>query len=520
MSDPSDLYPVPGLEVVGRGVYLRPRQPYELKALLFHGEAAEDSLYYSRETGKRYWLPDGYEVSDSPPMPENQALNHTFIEESWDRFGKQINESASVAASNAVFNIDANANQISSLRSDQEAYYALRNSFLPFWCVYLSDTTRLPKGAFDFAAFPLPAPFSHNDRAAYAKFFERYGSHYVKRAWVGGKATLAFIVEKSADVSKEEIQAGIKASFGLGNVSGNANLQTSREKLLNSSVCQVFGAGGDETALAKLSTLDEAVYNRWLDTIKDNPQVIHLELAGIWTLLDDPEQSAALQAAYQEETSFKPISAICGINRRIYFLRDGYYFAYDLDERKVVPDKPKPITELCGELESPGFAGFKFPDAAFTGSYLSTPAKQSLSQKMYLFKRDSVIRIDILTRKIDEGYPKRIAEEWPGLGFSRVDAILNAGPDAVYFFKGENYVRYEMSEQCYGVFEGYPQAIKDRWIGVIFDRIDAAIYWRFDKVYFFSGDRYIRYDMSNYRADAGYPKALPSNYVQDWAFFD
>jgi hypothetical protein len=466
--------------------------------------------------------PAGYEVSDSPPMPENQALNHTFIEESWDRFGKQVNESASVAASNAVFNIDANANQISSLRSDQEAYYALRNSFLPFWCVYLSDTAGLPPETFDLAAFPIPEPFSHSHRAAYAKFFERYGSHYVKRAWVGGKATLAFIVEKSSDVSKEEIQAGIKASFGLGGgaTAGSANLQSSREKLLNSSVCQVFGAGGDETALAKLSTLDEAVYNHWLDTIKDNPQVIHLELAGLWTLLDNPGQAAALQAAYKEEVAFQPISAICGISRKIYFLRDGYYFAYDLDEHKVLPEKPLPITRLCAELENPGFTAFKRPDAAFTGSYLYDSAKRSLSQKIYLFKRDSVIRVDIATRKIDEGYPKLIADEWPGLGFSRIDAILNAGPDAVYFFKGDSYVRYEMSERRYGIFEGYPQSIKDRWIGVIFDRIDAAIYWRFDKVYFFSGDQYIRYDMSNFQADAGYPKAIPSNYVQDWQFFD
>lgn len=520
MSD-SNEYPVPGLEVVGRGVYLRPRQPYELKGVLFPRDTLAPSGYYSRETGKTYWLPGGYEVSDSPPMPDNQALNHTFIEESWDRFGKQMNDSASAAVSNGVFSIDANASQLGSLRSDREAYYALRNSFLPLWCVYIPNAAKLPQDTFDFDEYPVPKAFSHDKRADFARFFERYGSHYVKRAWVGGKATLAFIVEKSNEVSKEEIQAGIKASFGLGKADAKSELKTSRDKLLSNSTCQVFGAGGEETALAKLSTLDEAVYNTWLDSIKGNPQVIHLELAGIWTLVDDPDRATALQQAYKEETAFKPVSAICNIARNIYFLRDGRYFAYSLDERKVITEKPRLISTLCEDLEKPEYAAFKWPDAAFTGHYLlSRDGKDVLSDKMYLLKRDTLIRVDINTRKVDEGYPRKLEEEWPGIGFSRIDAVLNAGPDSLYFFQGGQYVRYEMSACRYGVSEGYPQKIKDRWAGVIFDRIDAAIYWRFDKVYFFSGDQYIRYDMSNYRADAGYPKAVPGNYVEDWEFFD
>jgi len=519
MSDNNEVYPVPGYEVAGRFVYLRPRQPYELKERVFNA-GDEATVYYSRQTGKSYSLPAGYEVNDSPPLPENRALNQTMIEESWDSFGKQINESAKVAASSAVFSIDTNASQIASLKSNREAYYALRNSFLPLWCVYVPDCSRFPKTIFDLDSFPIPWPFNHKDRDAYTRFFQRYGSHYVKRVWVGGKATLAFIVEKSTEVSKDEIQAGIKASFGLGKGEASANLQTSRDKLLKNSVCHVFGAGGDETLLAKLSSLDEAQYNKWLDTIQENPQVIEIEMAGVWTLFDDPDKAAALQEAYKEEIAFKPISAICTIKRQVYFLRDGCYFAYDLDKRKPTEDRLLPVTNLCLELDKEIYTSFKWPDTAFTASYLYNRDKISLQDKIYLFKRDRVIRVDIETRTVDPGYPKLLEEEWPGLGFTRVDAILNTSPNAVYFFKGSQYVRYEMSEKRYGVFEGYPKPTKDRWIGVVFDRIDAAIYWRFDKAYFFSDDQYIRYDLSNYRVDAGYPKAMPSNYIQDWESFD
>ena len=80
-------YTLPGLEVVGRGVYLRPYQPYELKDVIFkRGNTRE---YYSKETKKTYAIPAGYELNDSPPMPAERALNQVVIEESWERFEKQ-----------------------------------------------------------------------------------------------------------------------------------------------------------------------------------------------------------------------------------------------------------------------------------------------------------------------------------------------------------------------------------------------------------------------------------------------
>ena len=69
------------------------------------------------------------------------------------------------------------------------------------------------------------------------------------------------------------------------------------------------------------------------------------------------------------------------------------------------------------------------------------------------------------------------------------------------------------------VAEGYPELISKRWVGVTFDRIDAAIYWGGGKVYFFRGDKHIRYDMVICRADPGYPKFISGSYVEDWKFF-
>jgi hypothetical protein len=101
--------PIPGLEVVGRGVYLRPQQPYELKDILLKRQ--NDQTYYSKETGQTYTVPESYAVNDSPPMPADQAFSQVFIEESWERFEKQMSLDASLAASNAPFSIDVHASQ-------------------------------------------------------------------------------------------------------------------------------------------------------------------------------------------------------------------------------------------------------------------------------------------------------------------------------------------------------------------------------------------------------------------------
>jgi len=500
---------ITGLEVVGRGIYLRPRQPYELKDVLF--ERKDYRSYISKETGEEYAIPAGYAINDSPPMPANQALNQTIIEESWERFDKQMGLDTNLAVSNSLFSIDVSSSQTKQLRSNEEAYYALRSSFIPLWTIYLPNISEFSQQNFEL---DIPVPFSHSHRQKYDKFFERYGTHYVKRAWVGGKAMLAFTIAKSTHMTKEDIQAGIKASYsGVGSASINKTEQETKEKLQSNSECSVFGKGGDELKLAALSTLDETNYNAWLETVKTNPQVIELEVAGIWTLFEDQEKAKTLQEAYKEANVFTPIASTFGFDKQIYFIRDDEYFRYDIEEGESY--KPKSLREKWPVLSS---AGFDRPDAAFVGNYLLSWNNEDLSRKLFLFERDKYIRIDIDTNQIDPGYPLNIQEGWPGIVFDRIDAVFSPGPDTVYFFKGSEYIRYNMT--THRADPGYPEPITKRWSGVTFDRIDAAIYWRDGKVYFFRDDQHIRYDMTIYRADPGYPKFIIGNYVEDWRFFD
>ena len=273
------------------------------------------------------------------------------------------------------------------------------------------------------------------------------------------------------------------------------------------------GKGGDELALAALSSLDEAKYNAWLETVKQNPQVIEIEVQGIWTLIDDAEKARALMEAYKEAYTFSSVSAVVNLEREIYFLRDDDFFTYHLDEDRS--SAVRPLAEMWPSLAA---AEFTRIDAAFGGKGMVSPDGEDLRNKLYFFRRHRFVRFDVSTGKVDPGYPKTIAEGWPGVPFERIDAALSMGPDSVYLFYGQQYVRFSL--KLGRVEEGYPASVAKRWLGLNYDRIDAAIYWGNAKVYFFIEDQYVRYDMVNFRADPGYPKYLVGRYVEDWKFFD
>lgn len=56
-----------------------------------------------------------------------------------------------------------------------------------------------------------------------------------------------------------------------------------------------------------------------------------------------------------------------------------------------------------------------------------------------------------------------------------------------YFFKGDQYVRYERNPASEGVDPGYPQPIADAWPGLWAKDIDAVVTWDNGKAYFFKG---------------------------------
>jgi hypothetical protein len=152
-------------------------------------------------------------------------------------------------------------------------------------------------------------------------------------------------------------------------------------------------------------------------------------------------------------------------------------------------------------------------DAQFAGTvYPGAVAPTSIwpNGKAYLFKGAQYVRYDAKTDKVDSGYPVPILGNWPGwpaLFGSGIDAGVLWNNGKAYYFKGSQYIRYDIAADK--VDPGYPAAIAANWPGLWADNIDAAIVWPNSKAYFFKGSQYMRYDIAADKVDPGYLLPLP-----------
>ena len=184
---------------------------------------------------------------------------------------------------------------------------------------------------------------------------------------------------------------------------------------------------------------------------------------------------------------------------KAYFFKGKNYLRYDIVADKVDPGYPRPI---AGNW--PGMWADNI-DAA-----VCWPG----NGKAYFFKGSQYLRYDIAADKTDAGYPKPMAGNWPGFPttFSnKVDAFVLWGGGKAYFFKGKQYLRYDVVADH--VDPGYPRPIAGNWPGMWPEKIDAAICWPGNgKAYFFKGDQYLRYDIAGDKTDAGYPRPIAGNW--------
>jgi len=134
--------------------------------------------------------------------------------------------------------------------------------------------------------------------------------------------------------------------------------------------------------------------------------------------------------------------------------------------------------------------------------------------KAYFFREGKYLRYDIATRQPDLGYPRNIKDGWAGLWPDGIDAGV-AWPDGkTNFFKKDEYILYDNTADC--AMDGYPGEISSAWPGVWTDGIDAMVFWPNNKLYFFKGENYLRFDPVTRTTDAGYPRKIKDGWPSVW----
>jgi glycerophosphoryl diester phosphodiesterase len=112
---------------------------------------------------------------------------------------------------------------------------------------------------------------------------------------------------------------------------------------------------------------------------------------------------------------------------------------------------------------------------------------------------------------------KAIEENWTGWipNYTPIDAAVLWPDGKGYFFKGNQYFIYEADDT---VPLNYSRPVGSEWIGWPSDffPIDAAIFWPpTGKAYFFKGDQYIRYNLSQYGGSEGVDEG-PTPIKNNW----
>lgn len=127
--------------------------------------------------------------------------------------------------------------------------------------------------------------------------------------------------------------------------------------------------------------------------------------------------------------------------------------------------------------------------------------------KVYFFRKDEYARYDKASKSFDAGYPKIIEDEWEDLGFLKVDAATSWSNGKSYFFRGTQYSRFDRTNDKNDPV--YPQSTNPkRFPEMPYSEVDAALTLPNGKTYFFLDDEYIRFDIENDRMDANYPQKI------------
>jgi hypothetical protein len=197
--------------------------------------------------------------------------------------------------------------------------------------------------------------------------------------------------------------------------------------------------------------------------------------------------------------------------KTVYFFQGNQYWRYDFDP---VTGQVRPGYPLQISGHWPGL----FTSDISTGINLG-------NGKVYLFSGNQYCRYDVGLDRVDPGYPLPIAGNWGHLtdSFPTLDAAVNWGNGKIYFFLGNQYIRWHIgpADPTQGdVDPNYPQPINGgNWGTLPFTSIDAAFNAGNGKAYFFSGTQYARIEVSTHQMDAGYPLPIAGNWDPQFADF-
>uniref|UniRef100_A0A1A8MGP6 Matrix metallopeptidase 15 (Membrane-inserted) n=3 Tax=Nothobranchius TaxID=28779 RepID=A0A1A8MGP6_9TELE len=165
----------------------------------------------------------------------------------------------------------------------------------------------------------------------------------------------------------------------------------------------------------------------------------------------------------------------------------------------ALPTEPEPVTPPVRKDTPPPPRPPNQPPDICDGDFDTVTM---LRGEMFVFKGRWFWRVR--RNRVLDNYPMPISVFWTGLP-TDIDAAYERHDGKFVFFKGERYWLFREAD----VLPGYPQPLYQYGRGIPTHRIDTAIWWEPNGcTYFFTDDRYWRYNEKTRTADRDFPKPI------------
>lgn len=176
-------------------------------------------------------------------------------------------------------------------------------------------------------------------------------------------------------------------------------------------------------------------------------------------------------------------------SKKVYLFADERYWRYDIAANRVEEGWPK---DIAAEWR-------RWPTGLVGNATRAGAALNARNGKAYFFFGREYRRFDVALDRMDVG-PLKVSDYWPGVGADLfIEAAVNLGNDVVCLFHDRTCTRFHLKDNR--ALEGYPKRIADDWPGMPDQHVDAALNYGSGSVYFFIDQQYTRFDLSaNQRA--------------------
>ena len=310
---------IPGITRMSSGVDittldLEPRDPLSsggFRRLLFDIECDDGALWTNPYNDRLYEIPNHVQAVYSTSTGATTAVTtlQKSVQDVQDVF------KAAVGLSTFIFGMGSgSASYESKLKSVRDNFFQISEVKL-----LVTTTEAVLKDKINFTAAvaeaitSLPAN-STSDYAAYRDLFQKYGTHFIRKAKFGGKIQANFEISQNYYLNHniEQIKSQAEAAFLKKiNTEFQADIETGSENVDSSfeefTTSETYYYGGST------NILQESGYQDWQPTVAGNPWIMSVEIEKISSFITDKAKVKDLDIAYKIYLAEKALLELEGI---------------------------------------------------------------------------------------------------------------------------------------------------------------------------------------------------------------